>query len=91
LVNARDHPKLAVDLRTAGYPLDDGMVVQIGDSYYHGAAAVNVLALMSSRTGWFNRLNFLVFRSRTLSRLLYPVLVLGRRLLLRLLGRSPLQ
>ena len=52
---------------------------------------LELLALMSSRAGWFNRLNFLVFRSRTLSRLLYPILVLGRRLLLRLLGRSPLQ
>ena len=91
LVNAREYPALVAELSAAGHPLDDGMVVRIGDTHYHGAAAVNVLALMSSRAGWFNHLNFQVFRSRTLSRLLYPILVLGRRLLLWLLGRSPLQ
>jgi predicted DCC family thiol-disulfide oxidoreductase YuxK len=90
LVNARDHPALVATLRSAGQALDDGMVVQLGDQQYHGAAAVHVLALMTSPAGWFNRVNYLLFRRRGLARLLYPPLVIGRRVLLWLLRRPPL-
>jgi hypothetical protein len=55
---------------------------------YHGDACMNRLALMSTGSGAFNRLNRLLFASPGLARLLYPPLVAGRRLSLRLLGRS---
>jgi len=73
-----------------GYSLDEGMLVMVGERYYHGAAAVQVLALMSSRTGWFNRLNYRLFRSQKWSAAAYPLLVSGRRLLLRVLRREPI-
>jgi hypothetical protein len=90
LVDARQEPELVGQLRRRGYRLDDGLLLRIGDQYFHGAAAMNVLALMSSRSGWFNRLNYRVFRSRRTANLLYPTLVSGRRALLWLLGRKPL-
>ncbi len=67
--------------------LDEGILVWIGESFYHGADAIHVLALLTSETFWFNRLNYLVFQSERLSRLIYPTLRLGRRTLLALLGR----
>jgi len=90
LVNAREHPELVASLDRRGYRLNDGMVVMAGEQIYYGSQAIHVLALMSSRSGWFNRLNYWIFRSRTLATVLYPGLVAGRRLLLWLLGRSPL-
>jgi len=90
LVDARQHPDTVEALDERGYSLDEGMVVIAGGNVYHGADAIHVLALMSSRRGWFNRLNYRVFRSRNLSAVLYPALVAGRRALLWLLGTAPL-
>lgn len=90
LLDARQHPQRVASLESRGYGLDEGMVVQLADRIYHGAAAVHLLALLSSRSGWFNRLNYHLFRSRRLSSILYPWLVAGRRGLLWLLGRKPL-
>ena len=91
LVDAREQPALVTKFAAEGVSLDDGMVVQLGDRHYYGAEAVSIFALMNSQAGWFNRVNYRVFRSRGLSRMLYPALVSGRRLLLWLLGRLPLQ
>jgi len=90
LVDAREEPELVDRLQRQGYRLDEGLLIRIDSQYFHGAAAMNVLALMSSRSGWFNRLNYRMFRSRRMAALLYPILVSGRRALLWLLGRKPL-
>lgn len=90
LEDARQHPETVEALSEQGYSLDEGMVVIAGARVYHGADAIHVLALMSSRRGWLNRLNYRVFRSRNLSAALYPALVAGRRALLWLLGRARL-
>jgi predicted DCC family thiol-disulfide oxidoreductase YuxK len=88
LVDARGKPTLAARLRSDGYDLNQGMVALYGATIYFGADCVNLLALLSTPSGLFNRINGAVFRSRTLSRLLYPVLRCGRNLTLRLMGRS---
>jgi predicted DCC family thiol-disulfide oxidoreductase YuxK len=88
LIDARsDHADAAL-ARAAGFDLDDGMIFAFGSRYYHGADAVQMLSLLSSDSGWFNRVNALLFRSPTRSRWIYPVLRLGRGASLRLLGRS---
>ena len=90
-MNAREDLGLARTLEADGHRLNEGMLVRVGERFYHGSNAIHVLALMSGRSDWFNRINYRVFRSRTLAALLYPGLVLGRRILLRLLGCKPLQ
>jgi predicted DCC family thiol-disulfide oxidoreductase YuxK len=91
LANAREHDALVAEVRRLGYDIDTGMVLKLDGRYYHGADCIHVLALLTTSSGWFNRLNALVFRSRAFSRLAYPVLRAGRNLTLRLMGRSPLQ
>ena len=88
LVNAREADPLVDDLKRAGFDLDEGMVLVMGGRRYHGADCINMLAMLSTPVGGFNRLNAVVFRSRTAARLLYPVLRAGRNLVLRLLGRT---
>ncbi len=88
LVNARDAHPVMEEITAAGLDIDEGMVVKAGGQLYYGADAIHVLALMSSRFGWFNRLNFLVFRSATVAGFLYPLLRICRGWLLKLLRKT---
>ena len=78
------------DLVARGFDIDQGMVLKLGESYYHGDACIHMLAVLSSRSTLFNRVTALVFRSPQRARLLYPVLRTGRNLTLALLGRRRL-
>ncbi len=90
LVNAREpHPILA-EVKTRGMDLDEGMAAKIAGRWYHGADCVHVLAMLTSPSGVLNRLNGTIFRSPSLTNLLYPVLRTCRNITLCLLGRSKL-
>ncbi|MEM6354928.1 MAG: DCC1-like thiol-disulfide oxidoreductase family protein [Pseudomonadota bacterium] len=88
LVNAREGGPEAAEARAAGYVIDEGMVLKLDGRLYYGDDCLNRLALLSSRSGIFNRLNYWAFSSPTLARISYPVLKTGRALVLRLLGRE---
>jgi predicted DCC family thiol-disulfide oxidoreductase YuxK len=91
LINARDGGLWVDRIRARRLDLDEGMVLIYGGQYYHGADCIHMLAMLSTGSGFFNRINAWIFRSPTLSKYLYPVLRSGRNLLLRLLNRSRLQ
>jgi predicted DCC family thiol-disulfide oxidoreductase YuxK len=90
LLNAREaagHPLMKA-IKDRGIDLDQGMVIAFQDSLYHGADALHVMALLGTRSSWFNRLNAFMFRSKTLSRLCYPAMRGARRLALALKGET---
>jgi hypothetical protein len=68
--------------------IDQGMVLIVGDRMYYGVDAIHALAIMGTRSGVFNRVAYWCFRSRAVSRILYPTLRAGRNLLLKILGRT---
>lgn len=88
LEDVRGKPDKISEFNSQGLSLDNGMIVLLDKAIYHGSEAVNVLALLSSPVGLFNRINRWVFSKRKVASLLYPVLVAGRNLLLLLLGRK---
>jgi predicted DCC family thiol-disulfide oxidoreductase YuxK len=88
LVNARDGGSIVDDVISKGLDLDEGMVLVMDGQYYYADDCINRLALLSTSSGIFNRLNAFIFRSPTISSILYPVLRFGRNILLRLLGRK---
>ena len=88
LVDARAGGPEMERITAMGLDIDQGMVLIAGDELYYGSDAIHALSLLSSRSGVFNRLNYLVFRSRTLSRAFYPLLRAGRNLALKLLRRG---
>lgn len=90
LIDARSDDPLVTDVIQRGFDLDQGMIVKIGERFYHGAEAMQVLAMLSTRTGWFNKLNYQLFRSQRASRALYPLLRSGRNLVLRIRGHKPI-
>jgi len=86
LINARELPGALLDELRGNHDLDAGMLFIRDGSIYHGDTAVHHLALLSSPSGLFNRLNALVLGQERLARRLYPALRLGRRLALALRG-----
>jgi predicted DCC family thiol-disulfide oxidoreductase YuxK len=90
LINARDGGPMVEKIRQANLDLDEGMVLWYGKRFYHGADCINMLAMLSSGSGFFNRMNAAIFSKPRLAAALYPVLRAGRNTLLRILGRSRL-
>ncbi len=88
LVNARDPSEIMDEITAKNIDIDQGMVVKVGNVLYYGADAIRTLSLISRPTGMLNRLNCLIFRSKTRSRALYPVLRFFRNLLLKALGKT---
>ncbi len=90
LIDAReDHPAVRL-VKSKGLNLDEGMAVLWDGQIYHGADAVHFMAMVGAEGDLFNRLNRAIFKVKPLARILYPVMVTGRNLTLKLLGRSSL-
>ena len=90
LIDARLGDARVAELLAAGYDLDEGIVVRWKQQVHHGAEALNLLARMARPQGLFNRMQQRVFGSLPRSRAVYPWLRRGRKLVLRLLGRTPI-
>jgi predicted DCC family thiol-disulfide oxidoreductase YuxK len=85
-LNARDDDTRLHLYSQAGYDFNQGMLVVIDQQVYAGADAIHVLALQSSGSDMFNRLNHWIFKRVVLAKILYPCLKFGRRCALILLG-----
>lgn len=88
LLDARSGDPRVASFQRQGYDLNEGMLFVLDDKVYHGDEAVNLLAILSSSSSLFGRLNRAILSNRTAARLIYPALKLGRRITLRLRGRS---
>ncbi len=66
----------------ARYDLNEGTLFAYRGKAYYGSDALHALAGLSSPISLFNRLNRSIFISPTASAALYPLLKLGRRLVL---------
>lgn len=90
LVNAREVPELVAGLAREGIDLDTGMVVTLDGARYHGAAAMHVLASLTTPVGVWNRMNAWLFGSTRRAHIVYPWLRHGRGAVLWLLRRPRL-
>lgn len=88
LLDARDPSAVLDEITALGWDIDQGMVLKMDHQLYYGADAIHALALISSRAGFFNRLNYWMFKSKHLARIFYPLLRALRNLLLKLLGKT---
>jgi len=90
LINARDGGPEVQDALARGYDLDDGMVLFFEGAFYHGDECVHRLAMLSSSSGVLNKLNAAIFRSKSVSKVLYAFMRTGRNIVIRMLGRKKL-
>jgi predicted DCC family thiol-disulfide oxidoreductase YuxK len=86
LIDARHPSALMDEITAAGLDIDQGMVVKFNDVVYYGPEAIRVLTLLSTGSGWFNRINYWFFGSSRRAGIFYPVGKAFRNLLLKLLG-----
>lgn len=91
LINIREDEPAFTLLTDKGFDLDEGMVVELDGQYYHGDDALHCLALMSSKSTLFNKINAGIFSSSATSKILYPMLRAGRNLTLFFLGKERLK
>lgn len=88
LLDARsDDPRVAQYWRD-GHDLNEGMLFVYRGKVYHGDEAVNVLAGLSSNSTLFNRINSRILSNARTAKAVYPLLKLGRRVVLLLRGRK---
>jgi predicted DCC family thiol-disulfide oxidoreductase YuxK len=88
IIDAREKSEVLDEITAQGLDIDQGMVLKMGDQLYYGSDAIHALALISSRSGVFNRFNYWMFKSKAISSWLYPLLRFCRNLLLKLLGKT---
>jgi len=88
IIDAREQSEVLDEITAQGLDIDQGMVLKMGNNFYYGSDAIHALALISSRSDLFNRLNYWMFKSKTVSAALYPVLRFFRNLLLKMLGKT---
>ena len=88
LIDAREPSEVMSEITAAGLDIDQGMVLKMGDAMYYGSDAIHMLSLLGSSSGFFNRINYWLFRTKSASKILYPILRFFRNLLLKVLGRT---
>ena len=73
IVDARENSGVLKEIASNGLNIDQGMVLKIDGELYYGSNAIHALALISSRSDLFNRFNYWMFKSKMISKLLYPL------------------
>lgn len=58
IVDARENSEVLNEITSQGIDIDQGMVLKMGGQLYYGADAIHALALIGSRSGVFNRVNY---------------------------------
>jgi len=88
IIDAREESEILNEITQNGLDIDQGLVLKMGGQLYYGSDAIHALSLLSSRSGVLNRLNYWMFKSKWLSKVLYPALRFCRNCLLKILGKS---
>ncbi len=73
VINAREAHPIMDELKAQGLSVDNGMVLKMGGKYYQGAEAMNICAMIGTDSDLFNKMNVMLFRSKCLSKIFYPV------------------
>ena len=87
LVNAREDDNEIVRDVAKKYDLDDGMVVLIGEKVLYGSMAAHFLSTGFDIKNPVAFLYSIMLSNRLVSRCIYPLLVRGRKIYFKLLGK----
>ena len=88
LINIRTRPDLIEDVRRRGYEINDGMIAVWNGKYYYGSDSVALMSMLSSEKGAFAWMNRQLFGNPKTAARVYPWLVKGRKVALKLMGRK---
>jgi len=86
----KNHPVM-VEVNLAGLNLDEGMVIKYQGQLYQGDGALHLMAQLGDDTGWLNKVNNSLFKSRWLATLCYPFMRIARNIALKLKGSGKIR
>ena len=69
-------------------PKAQNVAVVFDKKMYFGSDAINIISILGKKVSFINNIMIGIFKHRVISQLLYPLLKLGRRLLLLILGKK---
>ena len=88
IVDARKNPPELKILKEKKLDINKGMAIYLNEQLYFGADCINRLALLSLPIGFFNKINYYIFKTKTLSIVLYPIMRTCRNIVIYLLGKG---
>tara|TARA_B100001059_G_C17724087_1_gene522426 strand:+ start:555 stop:959 length:405 start_codon:yes stop_codon:yes gene_type:complete len=88
LIKARNNEKILDYLKLVNINVNEGMIVVFDKKIYFGPDAVNIMSILGKKDSFINSIIINVFQYRIVSQIFYPLLKLGRRLLLFILGKK---
>ena len=88
LINARENTTIKEKLKELSIDINQGMVLIDNKDIYFAEDCVHRLALLSTSSTFFNRINKFVFKHKILSKILYPIMKRGRNFVLFILQRE---
>jgi predicted DCC family thiol-disulfide oxidoreductase YuxK len=91
VIDVREYPLVARQFAAEGMNLNTGMIVEIGSARYHGAAAIQFLALIDTPRNAFNWINYHLFRYKWVAKCLYPIMQCGRWIILAVTKRGSIR
>lgn len=91
LVDARTEAPTVKAIMRQGYDLNEGMAVVFGGSVYYGKDAVTLISSLTNSRNWAGRLLSKLLHSPGRAAMLYPIMKLGRRVTLKVLGKPLLK
>ena len=88
LINVREDTVIQGKLKELSIDINQGMVLIDDKDIFFAEDCVHRLALLSTSSTIFNRINKFIFKHKTLSKILYPIMKAGRNLVLFILRRK---
>lgn len=85
IISLREDQESAQEFRDMGLDLEQGFVLRLEGEIYHGAEAINLLALTTQQKDPLLKLNHTLFGKPAVSKCLYPLLKFGRSVALLIL------
>jgi len=88
LIKVRNNQKILNYLQLTNININEGMVVIFNKKIYFGSDAITIISILGKKNSLINNIIINIFKYRILSQLFYPILKLGRRILLFILGKK---
>ena len=64
------------------------MIVYFRNKLYYGHDAINIISILGNKNSIKNKLAISIFKNKLISKMLYPILKIGRRIILIILGKK---
>lgn len=88
MINGRIDSKLLKNAQERGLDIDKGLIAFSNNKFYYGSEAITFIAKNTKAKGVFSLAGQALLRHPSITKIIYPFLVLIRRIILFILGRS---